>query len=233
MGMQGLENAFNYMVREICMLWEQWLYPTDDSSFVLDSMQASRGWNFIRRLMIIVINREPAVAKSNIQALTNFVQAWRPRASEADLSACVKDICLFLKRKKKIETDEDTKELKLLWKTGLQLMNFFLSTEVVSFLPRLLPDLSFFVSSHHLHTSFIRAFSGCPTSIHFSAHLFVQVDMLSDRENMLREDWVHLSYDQLKELLTAALPLLQPATDANKVASPTTISLWNLWLIGQ
>ena len=131
-----IPGSFNSYLREVCILWSSWMFPSnpDDGCFYIDSrLEIELGWNFIHCLMKISPHEETAVAKSNVQYLSLFVQKWRRQARTEDLSIAMKLIKSYLSLtvSKQDESDlEACKRVEVCNSIGIQLLNLFLVQEM-------------------------------------------------------------------------------------------------------
>jgi hypothetical protein len=131
-----IPGSFNSYLREVCIMWNSWMFPPDsvDHGFNLESSkEIELAWNFVLILMQISPHFETAVAKSNVEYLSTFVQKWRRQARAQDLLNVVKVIKRFLSLSvsKQDENNMDAcKRVEVCNATGIQLLNLFLVQEL-------------------------------------------------------------------------------------------------------
>ncbi len=134
-----IPGSFNSYLREVCIMWNSWMFPSDsqDVGFNLVSLtEIDLAWNFVLILMPISPHFETAVAKSNVEYLSAFVQKWRRQARAQDLLNVVKVIKRFLSLSvsKQDENNMDAcKRVEVCNATGIQLLNLFLVQELNEF----------------------------------------------------------------------------------------------------
>ena len=131
-----IPGSFNSYLREICILWSSWIFPQnpDETCFDLgSSAEIEMGWNFLHNLIKVVPHDETAVAKSNVEYLSIFVQKWRKAARPEDLKVVIDYIKGFLTLSVSQQDEQNIdscKRVEVCNFTGIQLLNLFLLQEV-------------------------------------------------------------------------------------------------------